>query len=175
MRARVFLRTCAREVRFDCAARPLQWSTREVHVMVRLLFQSAVALTLPLVIAHCGLFGGGGAKQTMTTSAESPAGEGTVEATRADNDNTKLDIKVKHLAPPSKLADDASVYVVWIKPAKGEAQNVGALEVDKDLVGRLETTTPHKAFTLTVTPEPSARMAAPTHKAVFTSDVNRTE
>jgi hypothetical protein len=79
------------------------------------------------------------------------------------------------LAAPSKLADDASVYVVWIRPAKGEVQNVGALDVDKDLVGRLETTTPHKAFTVTVTPDPSARMAAPTHKAVFTSDVNRTD
>lgn len=143
--------------------------------MGRLLFQFAVVLSLPLVTAQCGLFGGGGAKQTMTTSAESPAGEGTVEATKGDNDNTKLDVKVKHLAPPSKLADDASVYVVWIQPAKGEIQNVGALAVDKDLVGQLETTTPHKAFKLTVTPEPSARMAAPTHKPVFTSDVNRAD
>ena len=39
--------------------------------------------------------------------------------------------------------------------------------------GKLDTTTPHRAFTVTVTPEPSARMAAPTHKAVFMSDVNR--
>ena len=143
--------------------------------MRRSLFQSAVVITLPLLVAHCGLFGGGGAKQTMTTSAESPAGEGTVEATKGDNDNTKLDVRVKHLAPPSRLADDASVYVVWIQPAKGEVQNVGALAIDEDLVGRLETTTPHKAFRVTVTPEPSARMAAPTHKAVFTSDVNRTD
>ena len=107
--------------------------------------------------------------------AETPAGHGTVEATKGDNDNTKLDVRVKHLAPPSKLADDASVYVGWIQTPKGEVQNVGALDVDKDLVGRLETTTPHKTFTVSVTPEPSARMAAPTHKAVFTSEVDRTE
>jgi hypothetical protein len=52
---------------------------------------------------------------------------------------------------------------------------VGALKVDADLVGKLDTTTPHRTFTLTVTPEPSARMAAPTHAPVFTSEVNRAD
>lgn len=123
----------------------------------------------------CGLFGGSAPKQTMLTSAENTSGEGTVQAKAADNGNTALEVRVKHLSSPSKVADDASVYVVWIKPRNGELQNVGALEVDKDLVGKLDTTTPHRAFTVTVTPEPSARMAAPTHKPVFTSEVNRVD
>jgi hypothetical protein len=133
------------------------------------------AIALGVFASGCGLFGGSTGKQTMITSAGSPAAEGTVQATKADNDNTKIEVRVKHLAAPSKLADDASVYVVWIQPGKGDVQNVGALEVDKDLVGKLQTTTPHKAFTLTVTPEPSARMAAPTHKPVFSAEVNRTD
>jgi hypothetical protein len=62
--------------------------------------------------------------------------------------------------------------VVWVRPANGRIQNVGALELDDELVGELKTKTPHRSFTLTVTPEPSARMAAPTHGPVFTSDVN---
>lgn len=132
-------------------------------------------LAAGVLASGCGLFGGGGAKQTMTTSAESPASEGSVEATKGDNDNTMLDVRVKHVPPASKLADDASVYVVWIQPAKGQVQNVGALTVDDDLNGRLETTTPHKSFTLTVTPEPSARMSAPTHKPVFSTDIARKE
>jgi len=136
----------------------------------------AVALVGTLAFTDaCGLFGSGAPTQTMLTSAENTSGEGTVQAKAADNGNTQLDVRVKHLSSPSKVADDASVYVVWIKPRNGEIQNVGALEVDKDLVGKLDTTTPHRAFTLTVTPEPSARMAAPTHKAVFTSEVNRTD
>lgn len=134
------------------------------------------AIALGVSASACGLFGGGSpGPQTMTTSAESPAAEGTVEATKAPNDNTKIEVRVKHLAAPSKLADDASVYVVWIQASKGEVQNVGALEVDKDLVGKLDTTTPHKSFTLTVTPEPSARMGAPTHKPVFRAEVNRAD
>lgn len=136
----------------------------------------AVALLGTLGFSQgCGLFGGSAPKQTMLTSAENTSGEGTVQAKAADNGNTALEVRVKHLSSPSKVADDASVYVVWIKPRNGELQNVGALEVDKDLVGKLDTTTPHRAFTVTVTPEPSARMAAPTHKAVFTSEVNRVD
>jgi hypothetical protein len=64
-------------------------------------------------------------------------------------------------------------YVVWIQPRNAEIQNVGALQVDADLVGKLDTTTPRRVFTLTVTPEPSARMAAPTRGALFTAEVNR--
>jgi hypothetical protein len=67
------------------------------------------------------------------------------------------------------------VYVVWVKLRGGEVQNAGALSVNDDLEGKLETTTPHRAFTLMVTPEPSARVGTPTHKPVFTSEVNRTD
>lgn len=123
----------------------------------------------------CGLFGSSAPKQTMLTSAENTSGEGTVQAKAGGNGNTELEVRVKHLSSPSKVAADASVYVVWIQPRNAEIQNVGALQVDDDLVGKLNTTTPHRAFTVTVTPEPSARMASPTHKAVFTSEVNRTE
>lgn len=123
----------------------------------------------------CGLFGSSAPKQTMLTSAENTSGEGTVQAKAGSNGNTEMEVRVKHLSSPSKVAADASVYVVWIQPRNAEIQNVGALEVDDDLVGKLNTTTPHRAFTVTVTPEPSARMASPTHKAVFTSEVNRSD
>jgi len=126
-------------------------------------------------LTACGLFGGGAQKQTMLTSAENTSGEGTVQAKAGDNGNTLLEVRVKHLSSPSKVASDASVYVVWIQPRNGAIQNVGALVVDPDLVGQLSTTTPHRAFTVTVTPEPSARMAAPTHSAVFTAAVDRSD
>lgn len=114
-------------------------------------------------------------KQTMESSVANTSGEGTVEAKAGPNDNTQIEVRVKHLSPPARVASDASVYVVWIQPRNAEIQNVGALQVDADLVGKLNTTTPHRTFTLTVTPEPSARMAAPTHGAVFTAEVNRAD
>lgn len=134
-----------------------------------------------MVVGCVALFGiaqmscGGAAPQPMTASDENIAGEGTVQAKAGDNGNTQLEVRVKHLAAPAKVASDASVYVVWIQPHDAQIQNVGALRVDSDLVGKLDTTTPHRAFTLTVTPEPSARMAAPSHKAVFTTNVSRAD
>jgi hypothetical protein len=148
--------------------------------LVRLLSRSfaftfAAALFLPT--AGCGLFGRSSepAKQPMTSSAANLTGEGTVEAKKGDNGNTSVEVRVKHLAIPSKVAADASVYVVWIQPRNAAIQNVGALIVDGDLVGKLDTTTPFLAFTLTVTPEPSARMASPTHEAVFSASVERAD
>ncbi len=114
-------------------------------------------------------------KQSMESSVANTSGEGTVQAKAGPNDNTQIEVRVKHLSEPARVASDASVYVVWIQPRNAEIQNVGALKIDADLVGKLDTTTPHRTFTLTVTPEPSARMAAPTHGAVFTAEVNRAE
>jgi len=112
-------------------------------------------------------------KQTMESSAANTSGQGTVEAKAGPNDNTEIEVRVKHLSDPARVASDATVYVVWIHPRNAEIQNVGALKVDADLVGKLNTSTPHRTFTLTVTPEPSARMAAPTHRAVFTAEIDR--
>lgn len=114
-------------------------------------------------------------KQAMESSVANTSGQGTVEAKAGPNDNTQIEVRVKHLSDPARVASDASVYVVWIQPRHAEIQNVGALKLDDDLVGRLNTTTPHRTFTLTVTPEPSARMAAPTHRPVFTSEINRVD
>src|SRR5688572_13645867 len=100
-------------------------SIRTVSLSTRAL-GLALFGTLAFVPA-CGLFGSSAPKQTMTTSAENTSGEGTVQAKAGENGNTNLEVRVKHLSPPSKVADDASVYVVWIKPRNGDIQNVGAL------------------------------------------------
>ena len=119
----------------------------------------------------CGMFGGSDAKQPMRASAENTSGEGTVEATRDKNGNVDIEVLVQHLSTPSKVESDASVYVVWLQPNNAEIQNLGALKVDDDLVGTFNSTTPHSSFELSITPEPSARMSAPTHDAVFSSVV----
>lgn len=121
--------------------------------------------------AGCGMFGGESTEQTMHASSSSPAAQGTVKTSVADNGNTALSVRVKHLAPPSKMVPDATVYVVWIKPGDAAIQNVGALTLNENLEGRLDTVTPHRRFTVSVTPEPGGRGAQPTHEAVFTSSV----
>jgi hypothetical protein len=136
---------------------------------------SITATAFAGVLFGCGLLGGGAETQTMTSSASVPAGRGTIRATEAGNGNTAIAVRVKHLAPPSKLASDAKVYVVWIRPRNAAIQNVGALSVNDELEGQIDTVTPHRRFTVTVTPEPSGQMLQPTHEPVFTSEVERSD
>jgi hypothetical protein len=109
--------------------------------------------------------------QEMHSSAEAPASEGTVRVSSGDNGNSRVTVRVKHLAAPSRMAADSTVYVVWIQPREGDRQNVGALTLNKDLEGTLETLTPHRRFKLSVTPEPSGQAASPSHEPVFTYEV----
>jgi hypothetical protein len=71
------------------------------------------------------------------------------------------------------MASDATVYVVWVQPRNTSRQNVGALVLNDNLEGSLNTVTPHSEFTLSVTPEPSGQVEVPTHQAVFTAEVAR--
>lgn len=109
--------------------------------------------------------------QVMHSAASVPASKGTVKTTKGDNGNTNVAIRVEHLALPSRIVSDATVYVVWIQPMGGEKQNVGALTIDKDLEGRLDTVTAHHRFSVMVTPEPSGQATQPSNEAVFTTNV----
>jgi len=113
--------------------------------------------------------------QRMLSGAGVPASQGTVTFGAVDNGNTDVTVRVKHLAPPSKIASDATTYVVWIQPSNGAKQNVGALALNDNLEGKLDTVTPHRRFLLTVTPEPGGRVGNPTHAPVFASWVERPE
>jgi FlaG/FlaF family flagellin (archaellin) len=109
----------------------------------------------------------------MNSAAEVPAGQGTVKATLGNNGNTNLAIRVKHLAPAFKVQADATVYVVWLQQTGQNPQNIGALALNSDLEGSLDTVTPFRKFTITVTPEPGRQVEQATHPPVFTSEVNR--
>lgn len=140
---------------------------------VRLTAAVAAIAALACTSPGCGMFGGGKSEQTMNSSSNTPAAQGTVSTAEGDNGNTAVSVRVKHLAPPSKMVSDATVYVVWIQPGDAAIQNVGAMTLDDDLEGRLDTVTPHSRFKLTVTPEPGPRGSQPTNEPVFSSDVER--
>ena len=62
--------------------------------------------------------------QEMHSAEGVLASEGTVRISDGDNGNTKVSIRVNHLAPPFKVIADSTVYVVWIRPKEDERQNV---------------------------------------------------
>lgn len=111
--------------------------------------------------------------QAMRSGDGVPGSEGTVEVKEGRGGNTDVAVRVKHLAPPARMAADANVYVVWIQARDAEKQSVGALTLNEDLEGYLDTLTPHRRFRLFVTPEASAQVGQPSHEPVFTADVDR--
>lgn len=103
-----------------------------------------------------------------------PAASGEITtAEEGDNNNVRLEIEVKHLAPPGKVEAGATVYVVWVEAAGAPPQNVGSLRVDDDLKGKLDTTTPFHRFNLVITAERDPAAMFPSGARVLSGTVDR--
>lgn len=102
-----------------------------------------------------------------------PAAKGDIATASDSNGNTRMNIRVKHLAPASRLAKGANNYVVWVLPNGGQNyQNVGTLRVDSDLDADYKTTVPYRAFHVMITPEKAPGVQRPTGPAVLEKNVS---
>lgn len=115
-----------------------------------------------------------GKNYPMTADPSVPAASGTVRAQRdKQNGNTKLDIKVRHLARPSTLTPPATTYIVWVRPNGGDAVKEGSIGVDKkDLDGELHVTTVSKDFDVFITPEQSSTVTMPSSMEILKAHVS---
>jgi hypothetical protein len=104
-----------------------------------------------------------GTLYTLGSSTEIPAAQGDVRLRHTRNGNTEIKLDVKHLAPPGRITPGADVFVVWVRGlAKGsEAQNLGALRVDKNLNAKMTAATPLQSFDLFITCETSQTATYP--------------
>jgi hypothetical protein len=133
----------------------------------------AAAAVLSVMLFGCAMMGGS-KHATLNASSTIPAAQGTVKLDKTKNGNTSIDVLVKHLAEPQKLTPPANAYVVWVSGSKDAApQNVGALAVDKDLSGELQTTTPLSSFDLFITAEQSGQVQQPVGEKLLWTSYNR--
>lgn len=132
-------------------------------------------LAFSWLMPGCGWFGMRSSKVRLNNAPEVPAAEGVVTLKEARNGNTKIDLKVKHLASPDKIAANANTYVVWVRSLTGDQTpiNVGSLNVNENLEGKLETTTPLQSFELFVTPESNPAAVVPTGSKVLRTTVRK--
>jgi hypothetical protein len=108
----------------------------------------------------------------MKGSNSVPAAAGIVKVQRdKDNGNTKLDIRVWHLANPSRLTPPANAYIVWVRPRDGAAVKQGAIRVDKDQKGEVKLVTEAKDFEVFITAEQSESPDVPSDFQVLRADV----
>ena len=133
---------------------------------------SAVA-TAALVGCSSMMKGNPSTSEAMRVDQSVPSAQGTVTAEETDNGNTHVDVKVQHLAKPGALKDHPNVYVVWAKdPSQHTPVKLGALKVDDNLKGELETVTPMRQFDLFITPEDTVAVNNPQGKQLLTAYVN---
>ncbi|MCR4297077.1 MAG: hypothetical protein NUW21_16215 [Elusimicrobia bacterium] len=128
-----------------------------------------------LIAAGAAAFAAGCAgTEKLSASPALPAAEGTLRCAKAVNDNTAIDLKVKHLASPDRLTPPAAVYVVWTKADKdAPPRNIGALEVDESLTGRLRTVTSLRRFELFVTGEATGQAPSPSGEPLLWANCSR--
>jgi hypothetical protein len=128
------------------------------------------ALLLVVTAAACA----GAPQVRMSVTERMPAAEGTVTVGEAENDNTALEVSVRHLAPPEKIAPEATTYVVWARASAADrVQNLGALKVNDDLRGTLKTVTPLRTFDVFITAEASPTAQSPSSDGLLTASVER--
>jgi hypothetical protein len=156
-----------------------------------------VLTTLAWGCGHSGL------KLPLATSPENPSVRGIVNISRADNHNTKIELKASHLARPDKVAEGATTYVLWARPVATGGQpeqartegpstmlsekqrvsgriaapvptyNLGALQISDDQQGKITTDTFLHSFDLFVTAEPNSKVMEPSNKQLLWVTVNQ--
>jgi hypothetical protein len=128
--------------------------------------KNMLGLTLLGLMAACAT------PAQMTTGPSVLGADGQVKVAEGPNGNTLVKIAIQHLAEPEKVSAGATVYVAWIQSGEGGSQqNVGQIQLNANREGMLETVTPFKAFTVTVTAEPTATAATPTGNPVLTTKI----
>ena len=110
----------------------------------------------------------------MRSSPLAPAATASIHANSDRNGNLDITLEAKHLAPPDRLAQPHTVYVVWIQAPGKESQQLGVLRVNTDdMAASLRTKTPYRSFDLFVTAEDSPQPAAPSSAEVLRGSVQK--
>ena len=122
-------------------------------------FTSVLALLLSGTIATTCI----AKTMPLGASQQIPAAEGTAQLHKTKNGNVEIKLKIKHLAPPERIVPGANVFMVWVRGLgpDAQAQNLGALRVDKNLSAKMTAITAMPSFDLFITCEPSQTVTAP--------------
>src|SRR5262245_33790332 len=99
----------------------------------------SVVATMAMGVAGCAQLpwrrGEGQHVVPLQVSSEIPSARGIVKLSNPSKDgNRAVELAVEHMAPPERVAQSASAYVVWLKPSQGEEappQNMGVLALNK--------------------------------------------
>lgn len=121
--------------------------------------------TLSLLVA-CG----GPLKYQLASTSQAPGADGNLVAhVLKDQGQTRIELQVQNLPPPSRVSEPATSYVVWYrKDSSTPWGRVGAVKYDADdRGGEFEGSVPVTAFDLIVSADENAEAASPSSAIVF--------
>lgn len=118
---------------------------------------------------------GGPLRYTPKGTAKAPEADARIEADVNEGDAlTRLEIKVEHLAPPGRLRDGGSVFVVWARKDEDSPWlRVGSLKYDEERrTGELTgASVPLTSFALAVSVEKESAPETPSLDVVIAQSV----
>ncbi len=109
----------------------------------------------------------------LNNTGTAPAAMGTIVTSNDRNGNTRVEVKVKHMASPQSLTPSKNAYVVWIQPHGQPPQSLGQLRINEKLEGSLKATTPEKIFDVFITAEDNPRPDSPSGTEILRGSVDR--
>jgi hypothetical protein len=90
---------------------------------------------------------------------------------RDKNGNTKVELKVEHLAAPDNLTPPKAAYVVWFQERGTEPLNQGLLKPGGNLKATFQSVTPMKTFDVLITAESDPNTKSPGGSEVMRASV----
>ena len=132
---------------------------------MRKLYTTCLMFALLCTVAYAAK------KYPMTAASIVPGARADVAVGKDKNGNTRLEMRVQHLANLENLTPRAAAYVVWLQERGGSSENLGQLKMDKNLKATFETVTPLKSFDVFVTAEQDFRATSPSGPQVLTATI----
>jgi len=137
--------------------------------MARFVQTSLFVLPLAFLLG-CG----GPLHYKLASSPKAPGADADVTAgVQAEQNTTLLEVQIRALAPPGRIAEGASHFVLWQrKDSKGLWARVGGLEYDPETRdGKFLGSVPESAFDMSITAEKALDVASPSADVVFSQRV----
>lgn len=121
-----------------------------------------ILVVLVVAVALLALACGGPAEYQLEGSSTAAGTDGKLEVEEIEGGNNMVTLYLEFLAPPGRLAEGMSSYLLWIQPVNGDAQRAAVLEYDsEERVGTAVATTTETCFDAVVTAEAGRDAATP--------------
>ncbi len=114
-------------------------------------------------------------KISFLKSSHVPAARGTAKISKTSNNNYEINIKIKHLAAPSRLQPAKEAYIVWINTENNQILNLGEITsstgfLSDKLKSSFTTVTPFNPVKVFISAENEARIQHPFGEIVLSTD-----